>query len=323
MKKLLLSVFALASSISVNAQCNELFISEYTEGANNNKSIEIFNPSLLPIALNNNYRLVRYNNGTGAAAGESNATASVNLGTHVMQPGEAWVITIDKRNATEPCPGQECAVATGLQAVSDTFLCPDYNVSYAMYFNGNDALSLQKTTNGGASWIYVDIFGKIGDPAMVSGYGWSNQDPYDGSAPGDVEWTENHTLVRKSTVLQGVTSNPTDFIVGQQWDSLPNQTWSGLGSHTCACPVGINEIDNSVRVSIYPNPTKNVFSIKASEKINTITVFNVIGEELISQNANKNELVSNVNIESLPKGIYVVKITFDNNRTTVVKINKQ
>jgi hypothetical protein len=322
MKKLLLSVFALASYASVNAQCNDLIISEYTEGSNNNKAIELYNPSMMPIALNNNYRLIRYNNGTGAAAGESNAQAAINLGTHIMQPGEAWVITIDKRDAGAACPGQECAVATGLQAVTDTFLCPDYNVSFTMYFNGNDALSLQKTTNGGSTWSYVDIFGKIGDPSMVTGYGWSDEDPYDGSAPGSVEWTENHTLIRKANVMQGVTSNPTDFIVDQQWDSLPNQTWTNLGTHNCSCPVGIKEIDNTVRVSVYPNPANNYITLDAAERISSISIFNVIGEEVAIQTVNKSQ-VSNINIENLPKGVYILKATFNSNKSTVVRFNKQ
>ena len=60
MKKLLLSVFSLASFITANAQCSDLFISEYSEGSNNNKAIEIYNPTQSAIALNNNYRLIRY-----------------------------------------------------------------------------------------------------------------------------------------------------------------------------------------------------------------------------------------------------------------------
>src|SRR5687768_4589668 len=108
MKKLLLSVFAIAAFYTASAQCNEIFISEYVEGSGNNKALEIYNPSTSPIALNNNYRLVRYNNGTSAAAGEANSQASINLGAHVLQPGEAWVIVIDKRDPAAPCPGQDC-----------------------------------------------------------------------------------------------------------------------------------------------------------------------------------------------------------------------
>ncbi len=322
MKKLLLSVFALAFYFNTNAQCSDLIISEYAEGANNNKALELYNPTQNAIALNNQYRLIRYNNGTGAAAGESNSQAMVNLGTHVIPAGATWVIVIDKRDAGQPCPGQECAVSAALQAVADTFLCPDYNVSYAMYFNGNDALSLQKTTDGGTTWNYVDIFGKIGDPSMVTGYGWSDVFPYDGSAPGSRIWTENHTLVRKPSVQQGVTTNPSNFIVNVEYDSLPNQTWTGLGSHTCTCPpVSVSEIDNSVSVKVFPNPINdNFFNLSATESIQKIEIYNVIGQAVITPSINKNNNFARIDTEGLNSGVYFVKASFNKNKSTVVKI---
>ncbi|MBL7883607.1 MAG: lamin tail domain-containing protein [Bacteroidia bacterium] len=323
MKKLLLSVLVMAVAYTVSAQCTDLIISEYAEGANNNKALELYNPTNSPIALNNLYRLVRYNNGTGAAAGEANAQASINLGAHVMQPGEAWVIVIDKRDAGQPCPGQECAVSAALQAVADTFLCPDYNVSYAMYFNGNDALSLQK--NVGGTWQYVDIFGKIGDPSMVTGFGWSDVFPYDGSAPGSRIWTENHTLVRKANVMQGVTTNPTNFIVNVEWDSLPNQTWTGLGSHTCNCAItSIQEqAASSIPVSVFPNPSSlGYVTVAASETIKKIELFNAIGRSVITPVVSTTSSIR-IETEGLTAGIYFVKTTFDNNRTTVVKLSIQ
>src|ERR1035437_4781632 len=135
MKKLLLSVFALTAYVGVNAQCNELFISEYVEGTGNNKALEIFNPTPNAINLNGQYRLVRYNNGTTAAAGEANAQAMINLGSPTIASGQAYVIVID---LVDPLgTGQTAPCSTALQAKADTFLCPDYNVSYAMYFNGN------------------------------------------------------------------------------------------------------------------------------------------------------------------------------------------
>ena len=39
----------------------------------------------------------------------------------------------------------------------------------------------------------IDLMGKIGDAAMTTGYGWSDQFPYDGSA-GEI-WTEAHAEV--------------------------------------------------------------------------------------------------------------------------------
>jgi predicted extracellular nuclease len=53
MKKLLLSIFGFVATLNfAQAQCNELFISEYVEGTSNNKAIEIYNPTSNSIGAN-------------------------------------------------------------------------------------------------------------------------------------------------------------------------------------------------------------------------------------------------------------------------------
>lgn len=317
MKKLLLSVFTVGTCVLAHAQCSDLIISEYCEGTNNNKALELYNPTQNTINLNNQYRLVRYNNGTGAAAGEANSQASVNLGTHIIHPGEAWVIVIDKRDPAGT--GQEIMADLALQALADTFLCPDYNVSYAMYFNGNDALSLQKTTNGGSTWNYVDIFAKIGDAAMTTSNGWSDVFPYDGSA--GALWTLNHTLIRKANVQQGVTTNPTTFNVTIEWDSLPRNTWTNLGTHSCTCPpASVNETEKQIKVNVFPNPNKNdaVF-ITAAESIVSVEIYNAMGQLILSKKGDGSNGIR-IETEGLAAGIYSVKTTFDKNKSTVSKL---
>ena len=95
MKKLLLNFALLVTAFGMKAQnCSDVFISEYVEGTGNNKALGIYNPTPNPINLNNQYRLIRYNNGTSAAAGEANAQAMINLGNHVIPSGVEWVIVI-------------------------------------------------------------------------------------------------------------------------------------------------------------------------------------------------------------------------------------
>lgn len=321
MKKVLLSIFAVSSLTSAIAQCSDIFISEYVEGSNNNKAIELYNPTNHPIALNNNYKMVRYNNGTGEAAGNSNAQATINLGTHVFAPYSTWVIVIDRRDTTQTS-GTNIVVAPGLRALADTFLCYDYAVSYTMNFNGNDALSLQKSNDGGATWSYLDIFGKMGDASMVSGYGWSDQFPYDGSA--GAIWTENHTLIRKASVTGGVTSNPSTFIVTTEYDSLPEDTWTNLHIHNCVCTTGINEMDNSVAVSVYPNPSNAYYStVSANEPIEMIEVYNVVGEKVMAKTSNNISEKMTIESGKLSKGVYFVKAYFEKNKVKTIKLTVQ
>ena len=326
MKKVLLSIFALAAYVSVNAQCNELFISEYVEGSGNNKAIEIYNPTNSTIYMNNLYRLIRYSNGQSEAAGNLTSNAPVSLGTHIIGPHVAWVIVLDQRNASGT--GMNVPVVAALQAVADTFLCPDYNVSYAMYFNGNDALSLQKTPDGGTTWNDVDIFAQIGDAAM-SGLdgtgGWSAVPPYD-NALYESAWTYNHTLIRHRDVLGGVTVNPNPFIVSQQWDSLTVDTFDSLRTHTCNCPLtnGVKEISNVVSVQGYPNPAHNgIFTISSTEAILKAEVYNILGEQMLAKEGNRMSTKMVLETSNLSKGIYFVKASFDKNRVTTIKLTIQ
>lgn len=320
MKKSLLFILALIGQTVVYSQgCSDLIISEYAEGSNNNKALEIYNPTPSAIAFNGNYRLIRYNNGTGAIAGEANAQAIINLGNHVIASGDVFVIVIDKRDASQPCPGNECAVDLDLQALADTFLCPDYLVSYSMYFNGNDAVSLQKFD--GANWNYIDIFGMIGDPAMVSGQAWSDQFPYDGSV--GAWWTKDQTLVRKSSVTQGVNANPSPYFnVTLEYDSLPNETWTGLGSHTCDC-VSANSVEAFIApiTSIYPNPTTNGhLFVQANENIISVELMNLVGEKLAFETSALNSRLVQVTTASQAAGIYFVRVNYTNKRSSIHRV---
>ena len=315
---------ALSAFISINAQnCSDIFISQYVEGTSNNKALGIYNPTTHPINLNGNYRLLRYHNGTSAAAGEANSQAQINLGNHVINPGVEWIIVIDLRDSLGT--GQTAPVVHGLWIKADTFLCPDYNISYSMYFNGNDALSIEKTTDGGTTWNYVDIFGMIGDAAMVTGQSWSDQFPYDGSV--GAWWTKDHTLIRKATVEQGVTVNPSpEFIVTTEWDSLHVDDFDSLGIHRCNCPTGagIKEIDNSVSVQIFPNPANSgYFIVSSTESIINVEVYNVMGQLVISKEGTKVDKKMRLETGLLPKGIYIVKTMFDKNKTTTRKLTIQ
>lgn len=106
-------------------------------------------------------------------------------------------------------------------AASQTFLdLADITLSgtsTVVAFNGDDAVYLVNELSKG----YSDIIGSIGfDP----GSAWT---------AGTIS-TVNQTLVRKSSVTGGLTSNPaTDFpTLGTEWDSYSQDTATYLGSHT-------------------------------------------------------------------------------------------
>lgn len=283
MKKLILFITILASGIGLIAQeCSDLFISEYVEGSGNNKAIELYNPTNEAIDLSG-YQLVRYSNGEFEPA-------DVGL-TGTIESKSTFVVVLDKRDPNGT--GYEQPIDSALMEKADLFLCPVYEVNKMMYFNGNDAVTLETTTGN-----VVDVFGKIGPPMTSDDNGWGNLNDttitYNSAGNPTtytisnyivgplfwLSWTEDNTLIRKTDVTFGVTSNPEPyFIVDQQWDSLPENTFDSLGAHYCDCTsANINEQILSAEISVYPNPvTNNVFTVSSSDPIEMVKMFDLTG----------------------------------------------
>ncbi len=100
MKKLLLSFFAVAFlGVLAQAQCNELFISEYVEGYANNKALEIYNPTQSSINLGE-YALARFSNGATSAPA-STPSYVVQLPNEMLASGETYVVVVDLTEVTE------------------------------------------------------------------------------------------------------------------------------------------------------------------------------------------------------------------------------
>lgn len=329
MKQFLLSVSLFVGASAFAQDCSDLFISEYVEGWSNNKALEIYNPTNAPINLSQ-YMIVRYSNGSTSAA----ATTAIQLiGT--IQPFSTYVAVIDKRDPAGTV--EEAPVWDSLQAKADGFYCPDYDLSNAMYFNGNDAVVLAKGTvaNIGNSQL-VDVFGKIGEDPDIGVVGdtdyngWTTDFPYVGAG---VVVTTNHSLIRKSSVLKGVTSPVISFFDALvEYDSIPPVVfdvdlgynvgnWSSLGVHDCACePLSAGSVVKAKSVSVYPNPSENgQFTIETESGINKVVVYNGLGQVVYS-NASL-AAVATIDLGS-KKGVYLVNIrtnegTVSSNRVIV------
>ena len=326
MKQILLSISVLFS-MSINAQdCSELFISEYIEGPGNNNAIEIYNPTNTSIDLSS-YTINRYGNGSTSgpdswplsgsiAAGEAIAVGNGQIDS--VWVGSYWSLPVDQAFYT----------ASGIHG-SGIYPTP-------FYFNGDDAMTLEK---GGD---IIDIFGKVGEDP---GGSWTD-DATAGytDANGGTWWTKRQTLVRKSSVKQGVSVNPILFNPTLEYDSLPDGTYSQMGSHYCDCnsvsdswncdPVtgcfdpgngtgqytslsdcnvvcnttSVNEAD--ISYVMYPNPAVKggVVSINSNSKIQTISVKNILGGKVMSLNT------KSISTSDLSKGTYIISIQFIDGR---------
>ncbi len=325
MKKALLFIMALFVSQFIIAQeCSELFISEYVEGSGNNKAIEIYNPTDNVIDLSA-YQLVRYSNGGTTPNG-------VALGG-TIQPKSTYVVVLDKRDPNGT--GQDIMVDLALQAKADTFLCPIYEINKAMYFNGNDAMALEKI--GGEA---VDIFARAGNPDPENG--WTNVTDTtitynDNGVPTDytitdyivgplfwMSWTRDHSLIRKPQVTEGITENPAVFNVAMQYDSLPENTFENLGSHVCDCNnASVNDLAEA-SFKFYPNPVSDgQLTIESEEAIESVLIMSITGQVIAEREFGFATFSSTFNINDVESGIYFIKARLTNDQQIVRKFVKE
>jgi len=311
MRKTLLAIASMAVSLYGYSQCEDVFISEYTEGGGNNKAVEIYNPTANPIDLSN-YTLKRYSNGSTTNPDILQLSGIINpYDVVVIANGQLDSVPLGGGGISPPCD-------PALQALAD-ILGNDY--PDPMYMNGDDALTIEK--NGG---VFVDIFGKPGEDPGVA---WTNDTtanpPFTDSNGGDW-WTANETLRRKASVKQGVTTLPASFNPTIEWDTLGWQNWTGFGEHGCECDpnyVSLTETD-PIALRVFPNPIQNnALQIRASKDIALVEVYNVIGQPIHRVTPTANAQRITIEPFSNAKGVYVIQVRFTDGQSRTQRVIKK
>lgn len=274
MKKLYILAAALIISTFSFAQTTELYFSMFGEGSSNNKFIEIYNNTGEEVDLAP-YTINLYANG--------NSTANNTLDlTGTIQQGDVYVI---------------------VHSSSDDLIKANSDIESAVtIYNGDDTIELSK--NGSS----IDLIGIIGtDP----GSGWN--------VAGISNATKDHTLIRKTSVTGPNTNWSTSAgttTVDSEWVVYDNNSnWDTIGSYDAdseSDPNLLNKALENAQVSLYPNPAINTLTFKSSlTSIGTFEIFNTNGQLLMNEKGN----ISNktLNVSSLSKGMYILKVSRDNN----------
>lgn len=342
MKKYVLAIVALFGLSAVNAQnCEDLFISEYVEGTNNNKAIEIYNPTGNIINLSE-YRLIRWDNGStppggGVDISTTEPTKVFNFPNQsTIAPLDVVVISLNVTDAGELGGLTDTALVSKADYTTPT--CnTSTNTSRTICFNGDDAMELQKFINN--AWVSVDIFACIGErPVNFSGGtsnptgAWTNLAPYSSPPVGfqgfysDYYWTQDQTLIRKASVLKGTVVNPQleSWNPAVEWDSLPANTYSNLGSHLCDCASMSTVNEGKVKanqVILFPTPASDVINIQALIDVKGIKIYNLAGS-LVAQRQDLASKYTNINVEGLSKGVYMAEIALENGQKITHKFIK-
>jgi hypothetical protein len=309
MKKLLLSFVAALFAISMMAQdCGDLFFSEYVEGSANNKTLEIYNPTNNPVDLSL-YTIKRYSNG-------STVPTETLVLSGTIQPKDAIVVTNGQTDSLWVQNGGywSLPISEELYNLGDLHCSGLYPTP--MYFNGDDALTLETITGG-----VIDIFGKIGEQPEN---GWNDLPPsYTAGAQFWTSWTEDQTLIRKPAVKQGVKTNPALFMVHTEWDSIPEDSFDSLGFHRCDCgQLGISDNPSSLHsLVVYPNPVNgNAIYFNTSDGWVKAEIISVSGKVVSVVTHNRLNPDGRIETGELEDGIYLVRVTFPDQTFSSTKI---
>jgi hypothetical protein len=90
MNKLLPFFSLMLFAVMANAQCDDLFFSEYVEGYSNNKALEIYNPTDAAINLSG-YSIARFSNGNTNAGTDK----IIPLPNQMLAAGDVFVVVVD------------------------------------------------------------------------------------------------------------------------------------------------------------------------------------------------------------------------------------
>ena len=180
------------------SQCiaNAVFITEYVEGSNDNKAIEIYNGSKSPVNLSN-FTIQQANNGKNWGSDPTNFI--FNFPAASLSSGKTFVF---------------CNVASDPELVAK---CDQTPTSEVFKFSGDDGIALFDGNS-------------IVDQIGIQGQG-TNVKPW--SVAGVPSATEAHTLRRKLSVIQGTTDwalSAGTTEENSEWEVLAKDTFDGLGS---------------------------------------------------------------------------------------------
>ena len=59
-------------------------------------------------------------------------------------------------------------------------------------------------------------------------------------------------------------------------------------------------------MSIYPNPTASKWTIDSSRVINTVTLFNLLGQKVLEKTVNDTKV--NIDASNFKTGVYILKV---------------
>lgn len=77
--------------------------------------------------------------------------------------------------------------------------------------------------------------------------------------------------------------------------------------------LGTNDV-NQTQISVYPNPVENVLHINATDKVDSISIFNILGQQITDVIIADNN--RQIDVSGLASGVYMVKVISNSSQET-------
>ena len=165
----------------------------------------------------------------------------------------------------------------------------EYDETFDAIFGTDIFATLMASTDGGSTWNEL--------------YRWDadNNPGADGTSMPEIE-------------LTGYTASSKFAIYGESANSSQDIDFYVDNFSITATSLGMDAVSKS-NFTYFPNPVNNVLSIKAQASIDSITVYNMLGQTVVR--STPNTATTAVDMSGLQTGAYFVQVAINNSIETV------
>ena len=172
----------------------------------------------------------------------------------------------------------------------------------------NDTFTVQQVVTQPTAIV---VNGTVTNTSSGQSNGAINVTVSGGAAPYSYNWGGGVTTANRT----GLSAGTYNLTVTDSSGCSATQTYSIVG-------VGINTVLANAGIQLYPNPSVGAVTLSMQNATGfvNVNVYNTIGQLVITKNIEANgSLETPLQMQSLPDGIYEVKIT-NNNVTSVARV---
>lgn len=183
------------------------------------------------------------------------------------------------------------------------YLYLDFNLAYAQYQAENDKLEILTSTDCGVTW--TQRWTKSGTNMKTSAPTTSQFLPSTAA-----QWAYY------TVDVSNIKNNPNAMIAVRATSDYGNYAWiDNLKLAGSSVAAGLNNVDEA-SLNIYPNPAVDAINIRGLYGNATISLIDVMGRTVISQQMENINNETSLNVNGLVSGKYFIKITQAGNTVT-------